>query len=506
MKTLNYDTGENYLVSVRNVTKHFGITVALNNVSLDVPSGVICGLVGENGSGKSTLSSIIAGIQPLTSGEIYIEGKPWTPKNVLDAKKNGVAMIVQETGTIGNVTVAENIFLGEEKLFSKGIFVNRKKMFDEAQILLDQLKITGFQATTSTHKLDMQERKLVELAKALYWNPKILVIDETTTALSHVGRQLLYNVMRSLKEKGSTVLFVSHDLEELMEHCDMLSVLRDGDYMGTLNRNEFDSDRIKQMMIGRKIEGDYYHADLEGYSKEVVLKADCITTLEDLLCFSMELHKGEVLGIGGLSGCGVHTLGKALFGYEKVLDGQVVLGNGEVVKNTKTAIKNGMGYMSKDRDKESLALNATVKENIVSAGYKSLISFGPIISYKKENDYAQEQIKGLSIKCASQNHLVSTLSGGNKQKIVFGKWIAAESDILIMDCPTRGVDVGVKAAMYQLIYDMKKAGKSILLISEELPELIGMSDRILIMRNGEISLELSRHEGFSEHKLIEAML
>ena len=503
IKRVDYDKP---LIQVNKLSKHFGVTIALNEVTFEVPKGVICGLVGENGSGKSTFASILSGILEETKGEIFIEGELWKPGNVLEAQKNGVAMVVQETGTIENVTVAENIFLGQEMLFSNGVFISRKKMFAAAQVILDELEISSFNANTPTYRLDIQDRKLVEIAKAMYWKPKVFVVDETTTALSLTGRVLLYALMKKLTDNGTTVIFISHDLEELVEQCDIISVLRDGDFVGTLKKDEFDTDRLRQMMIGRSLEGDYYHADDEGYSDEVVLRADHITTLEDLLCFSLELHKGEVLGIGGLSDCGMHTLGKALFGTEKVLDGEVTLGDGTVIKNTKTAIKHKMAYMSKNRDKESLALNATVKENIVSIAHNMNKVLGPIVSFKKEAQYAQKQIDDLSIKCASENHLVSTLSGGNKQKIVFGKWIGVDSEILIMDCPTRGVDIGVKAAMYKLIYDMKKSGKSILLISEELPELIGMSDRIIIMRDGEIKAEIQRSEGLSEHKLINAML
>ncbi|TCK92499.1 monosaccharide ABC transporter ATP-binding protein (CUT2 family) [Natranaerovirga hydrolytica] len=494
------------LIRVENLSKHFGATVALDEVSFEIPKGVICGLVGENGSGKSTFAFIFAGIVERTKGKIFFEDEIWKPTNVLEAQQKGVAMVVQESGTIENITVAENIFLGQEMLFSKGMFISRNKMFEAAQKILDDLEITSFKANTPTHRLDLQDRKLVEIAKAMYWKPKVFIVDETTTALSHTGRELLYSLMNKLANNGTTVLFVSHDLEEITEQCHMISVLRDGEFVGSLEKEEFDVDRIKQMMIGRELEGEYYYADDEGYSDEVVLRAENITTLEDLLCFNIELHKGEVLGIGGLSDCGMRTLGKALFGAEKILDGQVTLRDGTVINNTKTAVEHKMAYLSKNRDKESLALNATVKENIVSIAQRINQVFGPIISFKKEAKYAQKQINDLSIKCASKNHLVSTLSGGNKQKIVFGKWIGVDSQILIMDCPTRGVDVGVKSAMYKLIYDMKKSGKSILLISEELPELIGMSDRIVIMRNGEISMEINRSEEFNQEKLIDAML
>ena len=247
------------LIEVRDMCKNYGVTVALNHVSLSVKSGLICGLVGENGSGKSTLSSIIAGIQSTTSGHMFYKGKPWNPTNVLEAQENGIAMIVQETGTIDNVTVAENIFLGQEKMFTKGMFVNRASMFEEAQKLLISLGVKEFTADTPTYRLDMQERNLVEIAKALYWKPSLFIVDETTTALSHTGRTLLYNLMRSIAKQGGTVLFISHDLDELMEYCDVLTVLRDGDYIGTLEKSDYDEGLIKKMMVGRELEGDYYH-------------------------------------------------------------------------------------------------------------------------------------------------------------------------------------------------------------------------------------------------------
>ena len=467
------------ILEVKDMCKNFGVTVALNHVNLTLKSGEIRGLIGENGSGKSTVSSIVAGMQKATSGEMVYDGKPWNPSNTLEAQTNGICMIVQEAGTIPTIPVADNVFLGHEELFAKGPFVDHSKMVKRAQELFDSLGIE-IDASMRTEKLDLQQCKLIEIAKAIYWNPKILIVDETTTALSQTGRELLYKLMRKLADEGSSVMFISHDLEELMLQCDAVTVLRDGNIIGSLNKDEFDGELMKKMMVGREVKGDYYRNDNDPYSDEVVLKADCITTRKDLLCFDLELHKGEVLGIGGLSECGMHTLGKALFGYEKILDGKVLVGPEQVVV--------------KD------------PENIASTGYLKNCLFGPIISFRKEKKYVENQIDGLSLKCASQYHAVSTLSGGNKQKVVFGKWIGGDADILILDCPTRGIDIGVKSAMYKLIYKMKKEGRSIVLISEELPELIGMSDRILIMKDGHVAHEVLRSEHPTEHDLINYMI
>lgn len=494
------------ILEVKDMYKSFGVTVALNHVNFILKRGEVRGLIGENGSGKSTVSSIASGMQKATSGEMFYKGKPWSPASALEAQQNGICMIVQEAGTIPSIQVADNIFLGHESRFSKRIIINHRKMVQEAQELLDSLGI-NIDASMHTGDLDLQQCKLIEIAKAMYWKPEILIIDETTTALSQTGRTLLYKLMRQLADKGSSVMFISHDLEEMMEQCDAVTVLRDGNIIGSLDKNEFDGNLMKKMMVGREVKGDYYRSDYDGYSDEVVLKADCITTRKDLMCFELELHKGEILGIGGLSESGMHTVGKALFGAEKILDGKVTVGANEViVKNPTTAIKNGIAYTSKDRDRESVGLSGSIRDNIASTGYIRNRGFGPLISFKKEKDYVNNQIESLSLKCASQYHAVNTLSGGNKQKVVFGKWMGDNPDILILDCPTRGIDIGVKASMYKLIYKLKKEGKSIVLISEELQELIGMSDRILIMKNGEVVHEALRKDNPTEHDLIEYMI
>ena len=497
---------EEIILEVSHMHKHFGVTVALNDVSFSLKRGYVYGLIGENGSGKSTVSSIIAGMQPATDGSMTYQGKPWKPSSMLEAQENHIGMIVQEAGSIPNITVAENIFLGHEKLFQKGLLIDRGKMEKAAQQLLDELDLRMFKASQRTSELDMQARKIIEIAKCMYWKPDLLIVDETSTALSFEGREFLYRVLKMMKEQNKCVLFISHDLDEMMEHCDKLTVLRDGVLIGTLDRSEYEPGKIRQMMVGRELQGNYYRNDTDPYDDEVVLRAENITCMQDLLCFSLELHKGEILGIGGLSHCGMHTLGRALFGVDKVVDGKVTTADGTVIRSPKTAIGKGIGYVSKNRDSESLGLSATIAENIASTGYRANELFRGIISFRKEARYVDKQIEDLSIKCAGKNYKVNTLSGGNKQKVVIGKWLASDAQILILDCPTRGIDVGVKAAMYQLMYDMKKAGKSILLISEELSELIGMSDRILMLKDGKITAERLRTDGLSEHDLINYMI
>lgn len=495
------------LVEVRDMCKNFGVTVALNHVDIAVHRGEILGLIGENGSGKSTVSSIIAGIQPATSGEMFFDGKPWKPASSVEAANGGIGMIVQEAGTIGSITVAENIFLGNYHMFKRGPAIVRSRMNAEAGKALKKVGITDIHPSMPAQVYDMQERKLIEIAKVMYYDPQVLIIDETTTALSQSGRQLLYELMHRTAGEGKAVIFISHDLEELMEHCDTMTVLRDGIVIDSIPKEQFDANTIKHLMVGREIKGNYYRVDEDGYGSDVVLRADQVTTMTDLLCFNMELHKGEILGIGGLSGCGMHELGRALYGLDEVVYGQVTLPlKGCTVTHGEAAFNYGMGYVSKNRDTESLELNASIAANIQSTGYKKNRWLGPFISWKKERKYAAAQVEALSIKCVDMLQPVKAMSGGNKQKVVFGKWIADDADILILDCPTRGVDVGVKASMYQLIYEMKQKGKSIIMISEEMPELMGMSDRILIMKNGELCGEFYRKDGYNEHQMIECMI
>ena len=496
----------NNVVEVKNISKRFGPTVALDSVDISAHEGEILGLIGENGSGKSTVTSIYAGMQKADAGEMFFNGKPWSPLSMNDALKKGVGMIVQENGTVPGISVAANIFLGETDEFVKGIFVDSKKMNDEAQEALNNIGADHINASTITGLLDFQDRKLIEIAKVMAKDPSVLVVDETTTALSQKGRDIIYNIMNKMRSEGKTVIFISHDLDEIMNKCDRLTVLRDGKIIRTFNSDEFDEDAIKASMIGRELQGSYYRDDYdEKVSDEVILKANNLNLGDQLVDFSFELHKGEILGVGGLSHCGMHTLGKVLFGAIKAESGEFTVNN-KTINNEAQAMKQGVGYVAKDRDIESLCLEASIKDNIAIAGLDKFAVNNLFILPSKEKKYVDKQVESLSIKCNNANQYVSTLSGGNKQKVAFGKWIGRDSQILILDCPTRGVDIGVKQAMYQLMYQMKKEGKSIILISEEMAELIGMSDRLLIMKDGKLQKELFRSRELSESDIIEYMI
>lgn len=494
------------VVKVRNMTKTFGSTVALDDVSIDVRRGEILGLIGENGSGKSTVTSIVSGMQKADKGEMFYEEQPWNPESMLYALEKGIGMIVQESGTVPGISVAENIFLGESKSFKKFGVVNRKEMCNKAQEALNKIGATHIVAEQITASLDMQDRKLIEIARIMNKNPEVLVVDETTTSLSQTGRDIIYDIMNRMRDENKAVVFISHDLDEIMRACDALTVLRDGKIITTYAKEEFDEDQIKQSMIGRELKGDYYRSDYDGNcSEEVVMELVDVNLGSQLKNFNLQIHKGEILGVGGLSHCGMHELGKVLFGAIKPESGKVLI-HGRQLKDEADAMKEQIGYAAKDRDTESLCLNASIKDNVAIGGLDKFATAGSLILPWNEKKYVQKQIEELSIKCQGMNQYVSALSGGNKQKVVFGKWIGRGSEILILDCPTRGVDIGVKQAMYQLMYQMKKEGKTIVIISEEMAELIGMADRVLVMKDGSIMKEFERSESLSESDIIEYMI
>ena len=495
------------ILEMKNIHKRFSSTIALDGVDLAAYPGEIRGLIGENGSGKSTISSIAAGMQKADEGEMLFCGKPWAPHSMIDALEHGVGMIVQESGTIGGISVAENIFLAEIDQFRKGFgVIDRKEMNRRADAALDAIGAKEIRGAMPMDALDFQARKLVEIAKVVMKAPKVLVVDETTTALSHEGRQILYDVMRRYRDEGKAILFISHDLDEIMQVCDSLTVLRDGKLIRTFQKAEFDPDAIRMSMIGRELKGDYYRSDFTPTDKaEIALKAEHITAA-DLDDVSITLHRGEIVGIGGLSHCGMHTLGKVLFGAVTPQSGTVTTGDGTKITDEAAAMRCNIGYVAKDRDTESLNLTASVQDNIAIAGTDQYAVHGFLLTGKNEKAYVDRQIGELSIKCSGREQPTAQLSGGNKQKVVFGKWIGRKSEILLLDCPTRGVDIGVKRDMYQLMAAFQKQGKAILIISEELPELIGMSDRLIIMKDGRITKEFAHSESLSDADVINYMI
>lgn len=577
--------GEVFLTT-KAITKKFGDLVAVNKVDMEIRLGEIRGLIGENGSGKSTISSMIAGIHTISGGEIYLGEERYRPSSINDARDHKIAMIVQEVGTIDDLSVTDNLFLGDEKAFCTGPFLNAKRMREEAK---KALKLIGFDHVDPDAKvstLNFEQRKMLEIARALYYEPSLFIVDETTTALSQDGREMIYRIMRDLRAANKAVLFISHDLPELMGICDCLTVLRDGNLIANIAKEDFEENKIKETMVGRKLAGNYYRSDYDPSTGEtVMLKASGLTLASGALTdVDIELHEGEILGVGGLSDSGMHDLGRALFGMEAIASGKIVaevtrpltakekrklhlvrLSNywkltlykmgrlfkkkalagavpredenralteddlkmfrmnsapeglslktfdypAEKVEKEITSIADAfdcsIGYIAKNRDRETLILPENIRDNICISAYDLLNIFGFILP-GQEKDFTAQQIDFLRIKCTGQGQLVNELSGGNKQKVAFAKWIGNNSKILIFDSPTRGVDVGVKTTMYQLLYLLKKAGYAILIISEEMPELIGMSDRLLVMKDGKIAKSFERSPDLKDTEIIKYMI
>ncbi|GFI03520.1 ribose import ATP-binding protein RbsA [Lachnospiraceae bacterium] len=495
------------ILDAKNVYKSFSATKALNDFSMVIREGEVHGLIGENGSGKSTFSTIISGAQKCDSGSFILSGSDYAPKDMVLAQKAGICMIAQEAATFPGVTVAYNIFAGNLTGFTRMGFINEKKLNAEAKKALQRIGVSDIEPEQLIDGLNFEDRKIVEIARAMYFEPRILIVDETTTALAQKGRTILYHLIEEQKNTKRAVLFISHDLDELKEVCNIVTVMRDGVFIKTLQAEEITPENMRTYMVGRELTDNYFRSDYEcTYEPEVVIESRHATLDGEIRNISIQIHKGEILGLGGLSNSGMHEVGRMFAGINRPITGEVIIPEKNVViTNPIQAIKNGVGYVSKDRDKEALIQNDTIMSNIEMVSYDRLTKKG-IIRKKDEKALAQEQIDSLRIKCQSPTQYVQELSGGNKQKVVFGKWIAKDCDVLILDCPTRGVDIGVKVDMYRLITELKQQGKAILLISEELPELLGMSDRMLIFKDGKISTELSRSKEIAEHDVIQYMI
>jgi len=495
------------IVSVKGMNKTFVSTRAVVDMHLEIRQGEVRGLIGENGSGKSTLSSMIAGSLNPDSGEMWFLGKIYSPKSSVEGQNAGIAMMIQEAGTINGLSVAENIFMGNHGEVSTAGFVSKRKMINQSRKILELIGATEVMPEKIIDEYSFEDRKLIEIAKALHGNPEMLILDETTTALSQRGRDIIYKIIEKMKTERKAVLFISHDLEELRKVCDSVTIMRDGEYVSTLKGKDIRIDTMRQLMVGRELKEHYYRTDQKAqYGDEVVLSVENVSLDSRLQEVSLELHKGEILGIGGLTNCGMHDLGKVIYGLTKPDSGEVRAGKKrKLIKHAYDATACNMGYIPKDREKEGLMTTSSVSDNIVIMSYEKL-KRKMLISRKSERGLVNEQVKKLRIKLASINQAVVYLSGGNKQKVVIGKWTANDAQIILMDCPTRGIDIGAKSAIYDLMEEFKKEGRSMIMISEELSELIGMADRVIIMKDGRISATLMRDEGLEEQKLIKSMI
>ena len=472
---------------MRHISKSFPGVKALDDVGFSVAEGEVRGLVGENGAGKSTLMKILNGNYKKDEGQILIDGKEVDITDPLVAAANGISIIFQELNLVDQLSIAENIFAG--RLSNKGLKpVDWKEVNQKTKELLNRI---GFDADPKTEvgSLTVAGKQMVEIAKALSRDCRIILMDEPSATLTKKELGALFDIIRDLKQKGIAVIYISHRMEEIFEICETATVMRDGKIIGTVNVSEVTSDRIVEMMVGREVSSAYPKRDT--VPSEEVLRVENLCRKDRKQSISFSLRKGEVLGIAGLVGAGRTEIMRGLFGVDYITSCDVYVDGKKARIRTPAEAKGyGIAILTEDRKTEGLTLDFTIKSNISMANLPKLRR-GPLISAQTENEIADLYIKKINVKTPSRNQKGGTLSGGNQQKVVIGKWLNADPEILIMDEPTRGIDVGAKWEIYGIINDLVAQGKAVILISSELPEVLGMSDRVLVVKDDAIVAELT---------------
>lgn len=485
------------LLEMTGVNKRFPGVYALKGVDFTLESGEVHALLGENGAGKSTLMKILGGIYSIDEGKIFIEGNEVQINGVKEAQKYGISIIHQEIVLVPYLSIAENIYLGREPLTKTGL-IDKKVMYENAQKFLDDFDM-GLSAHTLVGHLTVAQQQMIEIIKAVSFNSKIIVMDEPTSSLSEKEVEFLFKTIRNLKAKGVGMVYISHRMNELFRITDRITVMRDGEYIGTVVTKETKIDDLIAMMVGRELT-NYYVRDF-GTPGEPVLQVQNLTKKGVLDNASFELYKGEILGFAGLVGAGRSELMKCIFGLDPFEQGDIII-NGEktTIKNPNDAIKNRIAYVTENRKEEGLFLIKSVQYNLTIKILDEFMKFFRVNS-KHENKVTNDYIQELSIKTPNAEQAVGNLSGGNQQKVLISRWLATKPKVLILDEPTRGVDVGAKAEIYTIINQLVKEGVSIIMISSELPEVINMSDRIAVMANGKIQTILNR-ERFSQETIM----
>lgn len=487
-----------YLLEVRDVTKSFPGVKALKGVSIQVRHSEIHAFVGENGAGKSTLMKILNGNYKKDSGMVIFDGEEVDILNPVHAKELGISIIFQELNLAPLLTVAENIFLG--RMVRPGErTVNWKRIEQEAEAILRKIGY-DIDPRRIVNTLSIAEKQMVEIAKALsFENTKLILMDEPSAVLTNKELETLFSIIKDLKKQGVSVIYISHKLEEIFSLCDWVTVLRDGEITGSGPISDYDENLIIAPMVGREIANVFPKRDKSTVQKEASLRVTDLSRTGVLNHISFTLHKGEVLGVAGLVGAGRTEMARVIFGVDYKDSGEIFIEGKKVrIESPQDAIRLGLAYLSEDRKREGLIGINTVKKNLTLANLKSILRFS-MVDGKKEKQIAKALIDKLAIKTPSANQIVFNLSGGNQQKIVVGKWLNTEAKIFIFDEPTRGIDVGAKYEIYLLINQLVKDGNSVIMISSELPEVLNMSDRVLIMSHGSIVGELAEDDMTAEN-------
>jgi ribose transport system ATP-binding protein len=484
------------LLEMRGITKRFPGVLALENVDFEVRPGEVHVLVGENGAGKSTLMKIISGVYVADSGDMLFKGQPVKFTTPRQAQNAGITTIYQELNLIPQLSIAENIFLGGE--LAHGALLDWREMYRRTDEMLARLHL-NIDPRTKVAALGVAQQQMVEVAKALHHRADLIIMDEPTSALSLSEIQDLFNIIRELKAEGVSVIYISHHLDEVFEIGDRVTVLRDGHHILTTKTNKINMDRLISLMVGRQL-SEQFPKETTERGREV-LRVDGLTRGDKLRDISFSAYAGEVLGIAGLVGAGRTELVRAIFGADPIDNGSISIdGTPVVIRNPRDAIRHGIGLLTEDRKQQGLVLKMSTRDNTTLSVLKRLTR-GLFTSRSKERDLTQRFIDNLAIKASSQNQLVVNLSGGTQQKVVLSKWLAIEPRVLIFDEPTRGIDVGAKVEIYRMMNELAQQGVAIIMISSELPEILGMSDRILVLAQGRITAVLDRSDADQEKLL-----
>ena len=490
------------ILSVKGVSKKFSGVLALNCVDFELKRGEVHALIGENGAGKSTLMKILLGIYRPDGGSITFKGEQVAFSNPHEALKKGICMIHQEVCLVPTVSAVENIWMGRESSFSSGGLLRKNKQLAETKKLLEKWRL-NIDCKRPVNTMSMAEMQMIEIARAVSYHSDIIIMDEPTSSLAEAEIQILYKIIRTLSAEGISIIFISHKLEEIYDVCDRVTVFRDGEYIATRDVDNITNDELVSMIAGREIKNLYPKEDVE--IGEEVLRVENFCQGKTFQNVSFSLRKGEILGFCGLVGAGRTEIMSALFGITKPTDGKVFIDGREVhIDSPKDAIKNGLGMVTEDRLHLGILPLMSVKTNMTLAALKRLLGKTGLISRTKENTEADTLIDTMGVKVFSNRQVISTLSGGNQQKAILARWLFTKPNILIMDEPTRGIDVGSKSEIHRYMSALAKQGMSIIMISSELPEVMGMSDRILVVREGRIVSEYARGTGSQEELIKDA--
>lgn len=489
-----------YILEARGIVKTFPGVRALNGVDLKVKKGEVHALVGENGAGKSTLMLTLGGVYKPDEGEIFIDGEKVTFESAHDANKKGISIVYQELSLVPNLSVAENIFANRQPVKYLNL-IDWKLLNEKAKEMLALFDIDYIDPSVLVKDLSIANQQVVEILKAMSFNPKVLILDEPTSSLTEVEKKQLFKNIRILKEKGISFIYISHHLNEIFEIADTVTVLRDGEYICEAAVKDIDEDFLVSKMVGRKITNIYGEREKGTEPGDVLFEVRNISRKGVFENVSFNVRRGEIVGLAGLVGAGRTEVGRAIFGAEPVESGEIYLEGKKLnIRNTKQAIENGIGYMSEDRKTQGLYLKFSIKNNLISNRLKDFCIKG-FISEKQVCQNGEERIKEFNIVTPGCEQIVGNLSGGNQQKVLLATWFGIKPKVLIVDEPTRGVDVGAKSEIYVLLRKLAKTGVGIIMISSDLPEILGVSDRIIIMRDGKVAGELSKEEA-NEEKVI----